>query len=936
MFFLLFSITTETLFLKPMDSSEVYLGYSNILLGSDSVYLGDSLLPRDSTYVLDYNKGLIRFKKTIKETLWVRFTHLDFPVGEVYRRYSPFKTDSIHKKTPIRDSTPDKGDLLINGNKGIFMEVTGGGTNVTQSLWMQIGGEAGNFKISGVLSDENIPEGKGASQNIQEIDEIYIEAQSPYLSFRVGDIEATHEGVKKRLLGLAGNYKRLSGVAGISRGKYGKFTFRGEEGNQGPYKLNPGNGNIDFSIIRGSEQVYLDGKLLKAGIDNDYVMNYYEGTITFSPSVFIDNESTILILFEYHPYGVNNLFYNANFNEGGFNLSFSRQEDLSEREKFSRVYPDSGFGYVYSSTYVGKGNGDYDLSDSIFVYQGKNKGSYQVYFEWAGTGKGEYEYIDSLHLFKWTGDGPWTAKRKIDLPGEDNLISLDIDRNLTDLSIRGKFKGRRYSNQFTDDNDDGFAGDIHATYSPNQFINLSANYYRRSSDFITREWEGERDLLKIWGINELPDNFAEYSIKTNPIHQLKASYLWGRAGSTRRDRILGELSPLYIEWDRIEKFREEIKGGIRWDKFNLYLRNLSRDNNYRNEAVFESKPLYLGAGLEGDESGDTAKIYTIKTDLTYANTTVKASHRRRENLNSGEINSISNGTLLSDLKLLFFNIGGKLNLSQKRTTKWERYYLEVDLGEGNYSYDSTNGTYYENPYGDYVLEIVPTGEGIDIREYSGNISLESDRYIYLQGFISATYRVDLFLENNASFIFKFPRKGKRRFSIKYDRSYIDDKEGWIVRRQKEDNSIRLGLEEKTGIYREYGLQWDQSLYEWGFGPYIYFWMKNGLGMEATILRIAGEDTLFSSKLKSILYLAGNRSSGTMDMSIGYNYFPGVEVTSERMGTLYPPGIFYDFGAAVTLDITESFHLVLNGNLHKLSGEKLYYRGRFGVSADFGP
>jgi len=316
--FLLLSITTEILFLESPDTSEIYLGYKNILIGSDSVWYDEILLLRDSVYMIDYNKGIIKFKIAIEDTLRAKFSHLDFPVNEVYRRWSPVtSSDSIIKKSVTMEPT-DKGELIVNGNKGIYVEITTGGANVSQSLWMKLGGKAGNFDISGVLSDENIPEGRGASQNIREIDEIFIEALSPDLSFRLGDIEATEEGISKRLLGLNANWNSFSGVIGIARGKYGKYTFRGEEGNQGPYKLYPGNSNIDFDIVRGSEQVFFDGKLLKRGIENDYEINYYQGTITFNPNVFIDNESTVLVLFQYHPYGTNNLFYKANLGGGGF------------------------------------------------------------------------------------------------------------------------------------------------------------------------------------------------------------------------------------------------------------------------------------------------------------------------------------------------------------------------------------------------------------------------------------------------------------------------------------------------------------------------------------------------------------------------------------------------------------------------------------------
>lgn len=949
-----FSITTELFFLNPSDSSKVYLGYENILIGSDSVWKDEKLLQRDSVYIIDYNKGVIRFKEVTEETLRVKFSHLDFPVNKTYRRWNPAPVDSSIKRMIGIDSN-EKGNLIIHGNKGIFMDASHTGTNVTQSLWMKIGGKTGNFNISGVLSDENIPEGKGASQNIREIDEIYIEAISPALSFRLGDIQDINHGVQKRLFGLNATWKSLSdgglsdgdlsgidpsgisisGVAGISRGKYGKYTFRGEEGKQGPYRLLIGNSNTDFTIIQGSEQVFLDGRLLKGGIENDYVVDYSFGSITFGPSVFIDDESTILVLFEYHPYGSENLFYKVNLEGKDASLSLTREEGISEIDRFDQVYPDSGFGYVYSSTCVGEGNGDYDFLDSFFVYRGYRNGSYYVYFEWVGEGKGEYIYIDSLHSFNWTGDGEWSAKRKVELPIEDNLLLIEYNNNLGPLSFEGDVKARRYRNLFGGSINDGASGDFSATYSPNRFIQLHADYYRRSPQFITQEWEGSREIPKIWEMDEIPPYLAEYSISITPIPRIKSSYLWGKAGSTRRDRIRTEFSPFYIQWGRIEGIREEARGGFHQEIIDFYLHQIKRGSNYRREAILESKPLYLCGGLEGNENGDTSRIYTIRTDITFKNTTLKASHRRREAIETGEIKSISNGTLLTDVQLWFLLLKEHISLSHQRTTRFERYYQEVDMGEGEYSYDSINGTYYEDPYGDYILKVVPTDDEIDIREYSGNISFEAIQYIYLQGYLDFTYTHELFQENNISLIFKFPRSGENRFFLRYDGTYLNDKKGWMAQRRQKNNNIRLGLEQRRMNYREYGLKWDQSMDELKIGLYTYIWQQRGLEMDIEVIRINGEDTLYQARIKPGIHFSEKTIRGFIHISLGYNYYNGTNVTSERMRDLYPPDFFYDLTIGIKYDITKNFHLVLNGNLHRLSEGKIYYKGRLGITADFG-
>ncbi len=935
MLLILFSISTDILLLNPSDTSEIYLGHSFILTHSDSIWQGGILLSGDSLYTIDYSKGMVKFKSMVEETFTIKFSYLNFPVKKAYSRWSLSVSDRSMERLPTGNPIKDKGNLIIKGNKGVFVDVKSGGADVSQSLWMKLGGKAGNFNISGVLSDENIPEGSGASQNISEIDEIFVQAESEEASFRLGDIESMEEGVKKRLIGLEGSWKEFSSVVGVSPGKYGKVTFRGEEGNRGPYFFNPQGTSIDFSIVRGSEQVYLDGRLLKRGRDKDYVVDYSEGAITFNPTVFIDNESTILILFEYYQTGVSNLFYKASFNHNNYNFSFIRQEDF-KGEEFSEVYPDSGFGYNYSATFVGEGNGDYDLEDSIFLYKGNKMGSYEVYFNWVGESKGEYIYIDSLHSFRWTGAGPYSAKKKLDLPGENNLLTSDFEESKGDISLSGKLKVRRYRNQFGGVNEDGFSGNLGTSFSPNRFFNLDLNYYRRTPNFKTREWEGEKDLLKAWELKDLPPELIEYTITSKPTPGIRGLYSYGSTvDSLRRDIITINFLPVYLDWRRIKGAREEVKGGLLWKSCNLYLRRLSRDDRYKNEAAFSSSPLFLGVGLEGDRTGDTAQTYTVKTDLAYKNTTLQASQQLRRNLKSGEIRGMTNGTLRANLTLLFFCLRNEFNISQRKSTEWERYYQEVDPGEGNYSYDSTGGTYYENPYGEYIQKMVPIGEGIDTREYSGNISLWSTRYIELHSYLNSIYRPNLFLKNISYLNLKFPKESSRKFFLKYDHQYLEDKEGRWGREQNNDK-IEFGLEERGRNYREVGIMWNKSREENKIGAYLHFWHKSGLEIQGEGMRIAGEDTLFSPELKMGYHLSGKKSMGMVQGALGYNYYPGWNITSYRMMDLYPPRFFYDFTTSLTIDITKDFHLVLNTNIHKLGKGKVYYNGRIGVTADFIP
>ena len=54
----------------------------------------------------------------------------------------------------------------------------------------------------------------------------------------------------------------------MSKGKYSNNSFKGTEGNQGPYKLKGRNGENYIVVLSGTEKVFMDGEKL------DYRLQY--------------------------------------------------------------------------------------------------------------------------------------------------------------------------------------------------------------------------------------------------------------------------------------------------------------------------------------------------------------------------------------------------------------------------------------------------------------------------------------------------------------------------------------------------------------------------------------------------------------------------------------------------------------------------------------
>ena len=76
-------------------------------------------------------------------------------------------------------------------------------------------------------------------------------------------------------------------------------SFRGVEGKQGAYLLTNESGATGITVVAGSERVWVDGRRMTRGRDNDYVIDYVGGAIEFTEKRPIDRESEISVDYEY-------------------------------------------------------------------------------------------------------------------------------------------------------------------------------------------------------------------------------------------------------------------------------------------------------------------------------------------------------------------------------------------------------------------------------------------------------------------------------------------------------------------------------------------------------------------------------------------------------------------------------------------------------------
>jgi hypothetical protein len=230
---------------------------------------------------------------------------------------------------------------------------------LNSNLNLQLSGKLGNgIEVLAAISDDNIPiQADGNTQLLQEFDKVFIKVSKAKTDIIAGDYDIRNGSQSyftryyKKLQGLRvdnisnigeGTLVSSSNVA-ISRGKFARQTIDVLEGNQGPYKLTGNNGERFLIVLQGSERVYYDGILLTRGQDYDYIIDYNNAEIIFTPQRLIRRESRIIVEYEYTDQNYLRSLYaiNAEYNHPKYNLFFNVYNEQDSKNATGQVELDS-------------------------------------------------------------------------------------------------------------------------------------------------------------------------------------------------------------------------------------------------------------------------------------------------------------------------------------------------------------------------------------------------------------------------------------------------------------------------------------------------------------------------------------------------------------------------------------------------------------------
>ncbi|MFD2786470.1 hypothetical protein [Hymenobacter rubripertinctus] len=125
-------------------------------------------------------------------------------------------------------------------------------------------------------------------------------------------------------------FATTSVAAGGAKGKFASIDIAPLENVQGPYRLRGPNGEQFIIVLANSERVYLDGRLLVRGFDADYIIDYNQAELTFSPRHLITRNTRIKVDYEY-----------SDFNYARSLLQASHYQQLGRLQVHANFYRES-------------------------------------------------------------------------------------------------------------------------------------------------------------------------------------------------------------------------------------------------------------------------------------------------------------------------------------------------------------------------------------------------------------------------------------------------------------------------------------------------------------------------------------------------------------------------------------------------------------------
>lgn len=314
-----FFVKSDTLFLDTL----------SLIPGTVKAFEKNELIDT-TTYRINYPLKALIFKN--KPTNPIKVVYKSFPYN-FEKTYYHQSTSKLNKdlslplnpmtlafagSTPINESFVSDG---LNKNGSISRGISFGNNQdvvVNSSLNLQVSGKlTQEVDLLLAATDDNIPfQADGTTAQLQEFDKVFIQLFDKNSKLIVGDFQLQRPtsyfmNFYKRSQGayFSNNFldtieknptifkTQISGA--VSKGKFARNVIQGTENNQGPYRLRGSENEPFIIVLSGTERIYIDGKLLQRGQENDYIIDYNTSELTFTAKQIITKDKRIIAEFQY-------------------------------------------------------------------------------------------------------------------------------------------------------------------------------------------------------------------------------------------------------------------------------------------------------------------------------------------------------------------------------------------------------------------------------------------------------------------------------------------------------------------------------------------------------------------------------------------------------------------------------------------------------------
>lgn len=560
-------------------SDTIYLDTLSLIPGTISLKSREEIIDT-SNYNINFQKKAIVFKKRPNDVVFVSYKTFpyNFEKTHYHQSVSLLNKDLSLPSNPLTlafsGSTPANDVFIsdgLNKNGSISRGISFGNNQdvvVNSNLNLQVSGKlTQEVDLLLAATDDNIPfQADGTTAQLQEFDKVFVQLSNKNSKLIVGDFQLQKPNsyfmnFYKRSQGayFSNNYvdtlsnkktitfkTQVSGA--VSKGKFARNIIQGTENNQGPYRLRGSDNELFIIVLSGTERIYIDGKLLQRGQENDYIIDYNTSELTFTAKQIITKDKRIIAEFQYaernyarslyfisEEIEANKLKVRLNFYGEQDNKNKTLQQTLSDSQKLtlynigdtlSKAVTSGAELADFNSTDVFYWKRDTTLNSITYqnIYMQSNiadSAKYRVKFSYVGENNGNYIQISTTtngKVYKWVApingilQGNYEPVIPLVTPRKKQMFSaganytfnknhnLDIEgvytkNDINTFSRYDSYNDDGYGFKLTSNNKTALKTDTSTKDNLNLIYNVGYEYIQQNFSFIERyrAIEFERD-----------------------------------------------------------------------------------------------------------------------------------------------------------------------------------------------------------------------------------------------------------------------------------------------------------------------------------------------------------------------------------------------------------------------------------------------------------